>query len=107
MQLKEIVFVVDDRRIIKTKIKGIQDILEKDSDGKDIEVRYYLVDMGQSARYNDKHDEEWISETNKSDGTKNIFKTLEEAQDFIKKKITAEVLSEIDKITLVDVSGGK
>lgn len=99
MKLKDVVYLIDDRTITKTRILGIQDKLEKDNDGKEVTVKYYLV-QGEKAGYGSGDRDGWV-------GKSDLYASLEEAQRTIKERIQAEIIEEISKITIVDVLGGR
>jgi hypothetical protein len=101
MKIRDIVFVVDadERKITKTKVIGIQDLLEKKEYGSEDEVikKYYKLKGEKEDRNSN---DGWTS-------GEDLVATLEEAQKIIGDRIQKEIIDLMANITVVDYSGGK
>lgn len=103
MKIKDIVFVVDadDRKITKTRIIGIQDILENKESGSDEQVikKYYKI-KGEEKRYGSGDEGGWIS-------GEDLVTSLEQAQAIIGDRIQKEIIDQMSNITVVDYAGAE
>lgn len=96
MKIKDIVFLVQDRTIVKTRIDGIKQLREPAKyDDKEKIVTTYLVNDGQSRQSGDS--DSWYE-------AKDLIPTLDEAQKEIQKRIEQEILEEREKISIVDTT---
>lgn len=99
MKLKDIVYYVNDREIIKTKIKGKKDELVAEyGEVKEHVSTQYHITVRNSGR-NDT-EAEWVN-------AEDLFSDYEEARKVIEKRITDEVIEQLSKISTVDLTGGK
>jgi len=97
-KIKDIVFTINDRTITKTRVIGKKDLLEKDENGKEVTKTYFLI-RGEKRGYGDSGDDNWVS-------PEDTFDSLEKAKQIITERIQREVVEELSKITVVDVSNG-
>ncbi len=96
MKIRDVVYVLEDRKITKTRIMGVQQTLETNRETSQKElVDRYLVRLEQSFAYS-KADSEWIT-------ADDIYKTIDEAQQVIADRITAEIIDQQSKLVLVDL----
>lgn len=99
MKIKDVVYLIDDRTITKTRILGIQDKLEKDDNAKEVITKYYLV-QGEKAGYGGGDSDGWV-------GKADLYASLDEAKKTLQDRVQAEVIEELSKIRIVDVLGGR
>lgn len=96
MKIKDTVFLVTDREIIKTKVIGKKEVLSTDYDKKEtIETSWLVItrDTGRTAS------DDWVV-------GEDLYPSLEAAQKVIQDRITAEIVDQLSKITVSDVTGG-
>jgi nitrogen fixation protein FixH len=97
MKIRDIVYLVQDRTIVKTKILGIRQLLEKPKyEEKEKIVTTYFVRDG-STRSREEKEGDWYEGSD-------IVGTLEEAQKVIEDNIQKEVLEELNKISIMDTT---
>lgn len=108
MELKDVVYVLGDRTITKTRVLGVKDVIEESRfDDGEKQVKYYLVRLHESNYHNaNGENNEWVTELD-HDGNQILFSTLEDAQRVMTERIQAEVIKELERVAVVDLSGIK
>lgn len=101
MKINDIVFLVDDRQITKTKVIGVKDQLEQsrfDKEAKSKITRTYLVQINKTRGY-DSESENWVE-------ANDLYTSLDKAREVIAKRIEEEIIKEKSRISVVDLVGG-